>query len=106
MCIRDSVSVSGPDKFVASALAAVEGVHRQYARQQEPFDLTVEEAGLVKLHLRELRALVPGVSVELQINENRVVLGGTAEPVEAVKAALEALLVEAEENAVPLTCNL
>ena len=55
------VSVSGPEKFVASALAAVEGVHRQHARQQEPVDLAVEETGLVRLHLKELKARMPRV---------------------------------------------
>ena len=47
------------------------------ARAQVPVDLAVEETGLVRLHLRELRVAAAGVTLELLERENRVVLCGT-----------------------------
>jgi len=99
------VSIVGPDKFVGAALAAVEGVRRQFAREEVPIDLVVEEVGLVRLHLRSLNKLQPGVTAELVPNENRVVLCGTLDAVAAVRHELDALLIEAESGAVQLTLN-
>ena len=67
--------------------------------------LAPAETTLVQIHLRELRALREGVLIDLNRNENKAVLRGTAEPLEAVRQELEGLLVEAEESAVQLTLN-
>jgi len=97
--------ISGADKLVGGMLEAVHALVRKHALEEASVALSAEETALVQIHLRALRSVREGVTVELLRNEKTVLMRGTAEPLAVVKGELDALLGEAEGCAVQLTLS-
>uniref|UniRef100_A0A7S2N7G6 K Homology domain-containing protein n=1 Tax=Haptolina brevifila TaxID=156173 RepID=A0A7S2N7G6_9EUKA len=124
-----TLQMSGPSKVVEVARERVTALVRQYAHVEELLFLSAAEAQFVQLLIDRLNAptngsaaadgaaeaksaaasLFQNVTPQLSIDQGgasaKLVLKGTADPVGASKAALEAQLIEAESSAVRLPLN-
>ena len=124
--------LSGPSKLIDGAHERVTSLVRQHAHVEELLILSAAEARLIQLFIDKLhpptpaagsappppqseassaaaelfRNVVPQLSSAAEGSESaKLVLKGTANPVGASKAALEARLLEAEEATVRLPLN-
>ena len=74
--------ITGPEKFVAPALAAVEGIVRQYAVLTESVPLSPDQLHFVGRQSRSLRAAFGGGGdLIIKRDEGKVCIKGTCEQV-------------------------
>ena len=99
-----SLDITGPTKFVDTALEQAGAFVRQYARREESISMTAQDFALVAL-LRNRPELGAGVELVPVRAEHRVIVKGTDEAVGKAKGKLEALLLEAERCAVTQPLN-